>query len=119
MTVSFRKEVKELESMPKINTVEIDGSGDQEILKVTPDTVDPKDRSELESVLKSVVPNYVISEDQQNTVIAVHYEKNSNTYKIFGTIKNGEIPEQKREEMKDDMLEEFTRSDEETEEDSE
>lgn len=110
MTVSFREEVKEIESMPKINTVEINNSEDQEILEVTPDTVDPEDRTELESVLKSVVPNYTLSEDQQNTVIAVHYEKSSNTYKIFGTIQEDQKEPEEPQEIKDDILEEFTDS---------
>lgn len=87
MSSSFREEVTEIESMPKINTVEITTSDeDGEILKVTPDTITSEDRSQIESVLKSVVPNYVQSDDQQNTILVVHYEKESNTYKVFPTM---------------------------------
>lgn len=107
-SITFREEkIEELESMPKITTVEVTEGDDQEILEVTPNTIDSEERSQLESVLKSLVPNYVISEDQSNTIVVIHYEKSSNTYKIFATIRKGD-EEVEKEQFKDDLIDEFS-----------
>jgi hypothetical protein len=107
MAVSFREEVEELETMPKITAVEIVDNEEEEILEVTPNTVNPDDRAELESVLKSVAPNYIRSEKPQQLIVAVHYEKSSNTYRIFGSIRKDDTKE--TEKIKEDMIDEISK----------
>lgn len=87
MDAMFREDhISELENLPRINEVSLyESESNDMILEITPNTVSDSDIEDIKSILKSVVPNYVISTDPENLLVMVYYEKESNTYKLFAT----------------------------------
>lgn len=85
MGVKFRKgKMSDLENFPRINRVELSESmGGETLLEVTPNTIEDSDIEAIGSILKSVVPNYIISSNPEEIAVIVYYEKETNTYKLY------------------------------------